>query len=593
MKKNKKLTIANYLLATTLLLTACSTANSTKNTENKHDFEEKKSSYVQDNTTEVLIDNPNIKKEDIAKIIKHGDHWHVFTKDGKEHITYTDPNTISDGSSISSSSVVDSKDLNGTDVVAIKKHGDHWHVYTRDGQEYITYDDPSSMFPDVPVTQYTGHHGDLGSSNYGGASYNYLSNSNTNSYDSSSEEHDSSNASTPLVPQNGTIKEAIERLHIVGVLGKKAANRYDIVKILQHEDHFHIYDSEGNEGITYTNPRNLYPNASFGQYQGSHGDNNNNNNNNITNSQWPAGITRIVDHGDHWHLYRGNTEVAVVHENPRSHYPNAEYIDERPRKHNNTKVEDHENFSYGSVSAELKDGILDVLDDNLKNMTNYGSLTDTNIPVYGSDGIKENIFYWLHNGNHYHAITIKQIIKNAKAGDYGNYTAREVVAALKYIIQNPEKIKQLQKENVEKITVDPEKIINFLKDYYKMDAEHVQVIGDKVYIYAKETHEFLQKDFKEENGKVVYKKTLPQITTAKSKKDLNESMESTENEKNVEKKENKEKVENSKKEEKDIKNKEKKKAKSQEDLSESVESTENKENEKNVEKKEDNKKEEK
>ena len=554
MKKNKKLTIANYLLATTLLLTACSTSNSAKN-KNKHDFEEKKSSYVQDNTTEVLIDNPNIKKEDIVKIIKHGDHWHVFTKDGKEHITYTDPNTIPDGSSISSSSVVDSKELNGADVVAIKKHGNHWHVYTRDGQEYITYDDPSSMFPDVPVTQYTGHHGDLGNSNsYGGASYDYLSNDNTNSYDSSSEEHDYSNPSTPLVPQNGNIKEAIERLHIVGVLGKKAVNRYDIVKILQHEDHFHIYDSEGNEGITYTNPRNLYPNASFGQYQGSHGDNNN-----INNSQWPAGITRIVDHGDHWHLYRGNTEVAVVHENPKSHYPNAEYIDERPRKHNNTKVEDHEIFSYWSVNAELKDGILDVLDDNLKNMTNYGSLTDTNIPVYGSDGIKENIFYWLHNGNHYHAITIKQIIKNAKAGDYGNYTAKEVVAALKYIIQNPEKIKQLQKENEEKITVDPEKIINFLKDYYKMDADNVQVIGDKAYIYAKETHEFLLKDFKEENGKVVYKKTLPQITTAKSKEDLSESEESAENKENVKNVENKEKVDSSKKE-KDSKNKENKKA---------------------------------
>ena len=145
-------------------------------------------------------------------------------------------------------------------------------------------------------------------------------------------------------------------------------------------------------------------------------------------------------------------------------------------------------------------------------MTNYGNLTNTNIPVVGTtDGIKENIFYWLHNGNHYHAITIKQIIQNAKAGDYKNYTAKEVVSALKYIIQNPEKIKQLQKENEEKITVDQEKIVNFLKDYYKMD---VQVIGDKAYIYAKdakETYEFLLKDFKEENKKVKYTKELPKI----------------------------------------------------------------------------------
>ena len=33
-------------------------------------------------------------------------------------------------------------------------------------------------------------------------------------------------------------------------------------------------------------------------------------------------------------------------------------------------------------------------------------------------------------------LTIKQIIQNAKAGQYGDCTAREIVAALKYIIQN-------------------------------------------------------------------------------------------------------------------------------------------------------------
>ena len=39
----------------------------------------------------------------------------------------------------------------------------------------------------------------------------------------------------------------------------------------------------------------------------------------------------------------------------------------------------------------------------------------------------------------------------------------------------------------------------------------VQVIGDKAYIYAKETYEFLLKDFKEENKKVKYTKELPKI----------------------------------------------------------------------------------
>ena len=186
-------------------------------------------------------------------------------------------------------------------------------------------------------------------------------------------------------------------------------------------------------------------------------------------------------------------------------------------------------------------------------MTNYGSLTDTNIPVYGSDGIKENIFYWLHNGNHYHAITIKQIIKNAKAGNYGNYTAREVVAALKYIIKHPGEI-----HNNETEILDSEKIVNFLKNHYNLKDNDIQVLGNAVYVYDAElnSHKFFLKDFKEENGKVVYKKTLPEITTAKSQEERSESVESKQS---AENKENKEKVDNSKKE-KDSKNKENKKA---------------------------------
>ena len=70
-------------------------------------------------------------------------------------------------------------------------------------------------------------------------------------------------------------------------------------------------------------------------------------------------------------------------------------------------------------------------------MTDFGSLTDTTIPVYGTDGKKENIFYWLHNGDHYHAVTIEQIIKCAKAGDYGqNVDPKKVVGVIKYLINH-------------------------------------------------------------------------------------------------------------------------------------------------------------
>ena len=574
MSKNlkKKILQMNLLLVcTSLIFSGCKKDKSLQNDESKEskkiEFVNKETKYKKDNTTDVLIDDDHIKKEDIVKIIKHGDHWHVFTKDGKEHITYRDPETITDDDDFSLVSVVSANMLKSLDVVKILKHGDHYHVYTSSGMEYLTYENPSSIFPNIPIGTYVGSHGDnrrshdasdysyaVASDDQGNSANNITSKSIDEdevvkilkhadhyhiytrsgkeyiSYKDPSRKYPNIPIGTYVGTHESNRKKEIEKeieninnqtnpdysydrfkklkdsLSIVNVLGKGEVDRYDIVKILKHEDHYHIYDSKGNEGITYTDPRLIYPNATFGIYNGSHGTSQSENPSR-KEFNWPEGITKILDHGDHWHLYRGNTEVAVVHENPKSHYPNAEYIVEH-HNHSEQQVTEGEIFSYDSVKAYLKEGIFDVLDDNLKKMTNYGSLTNTNIPVYGSDEIKENIFYWLHNGDHYHAITIKQIIQNAKAGDYKNYTAKEVVSALKYIIQNPEKIKQLQKENEEKITVDQEKIINFLKDYYKMD---VQVIGDKAYIYAKETYEFLLKDFKEENKKVKYTKELPKI----------------------------------------------------------------------------------
>lgn len=574
MSKNlkKKILQMNLLLVcTSLIFSGCKKDKRLENDESKEskkiEFVNKETKYKKDNTTDVLIDDDHIKKEDIVKIIKHGDHWHVFTKDGKEHITYRDPETITDDDDFSLVSVVSANMLKSLDVVKILKHGDHYHVYTSSGMEYLTYENPSSIFPNIPIGTYVGSHGDnrrshdasdysyaVASDDQGNSANNITSKSIDEdevvkilkhadhyhiytrsgkeyiSYKDPSRKYPNIPIGTYVGTHESNRKKEIEKeieninnqtnpdysydrfkklkdsLSIVNVLGKGEVDRYDIVKILKHEDHYHIYDSKGNEGITYTDPRLIYPNATFGIYNGSHGTSQSENPSK-KEFDWPEGITKILDHGDHWHLYRGNTEVAVVHENPKSHYPNAEYIVEH-HNHSEQQVTEGEIFSYDSVKAYLKEGIFDVLDDNLKKMTNYGSLTNTNIPVYGSDEIKENIFYWLHNGDHYHAITIKQIIQNAKAGEYKNYTAKEVVSALKYIIQNPEKIKQLQKENEEKITVDQEKIINFLKDYYKMD---VQVIGDKAYIYAKETYEFLLKDFKEENKKVKYTKELPKI----------------------------------------------------------------------------------
>ena len=575
--KNKINRMNLILVCSAILLTSCSKKQEEKEKSSTKNFEfvEKETNYKKDETTEVLID-AEIKKSDIVRSYKHGDHWHVFTKDGKEHITYTDPSKLGDGNSLSLVSVVSKSKLRGLNVTSILKHGDHWHVYTADGNEYLTYENPSSMFPNITVGNYVGSH----SSNRNRGSSNNYSHANIieekkdrvvkilrhgdhwHIYTESGKEYisytdptskypnvevgeykgnhgdsqESPENEKPNVPSaSGNLLEARKNLNIINVLGKNAVDRYDIVKILKHGDHYHIYDSKGNEGITYTNPKSLYPDAEFGEYQGNHGDGNE------KPFEWPKGVTRIVDHGDHWHLYVGDKEVAVVHENPRSHYPNAEYIKEGS-DHSDIVVDENELFTYESVKAEIKDKVIPYLDSNLRAMRHYGDL-NTTLPVYGSNGVTKGIFYWLH-GNHYHAITIKQIIQKAKAGQYGDCTAREIVAALKYIIQNPDK------KIESKVTVDREEVVKYLMKVYNLkDRSDVYFIGDTANVYINdETLTFSLADFEKVNGKIRYKKKLPEAPKKAKKDNENSDVENEDNNKNTIPKSEDKKVDEKKKE---------------------------------------------
>lgn len=677
---NKKIILAVVLCST--ILSSCSlfskpekkseqTNQSTKKVEQTSDSN-KQSTIKKDKTTEVLIDS-EIKKEDIAKIVKHGDHWHVFTKDGREKITYKDPNKLQNTSNFEMVSVVGKSRLKGQNVVAIKKHGDHWHVYLRNGGEYLTYEDPSAMFPHIKVGTYVGSHGDHRKHNnkrmdartiahekqkikqtiekndervikilkhgdhyhiytskgnefvsytdprslYPNAEYGQYVGTHANRkqmikkivreynekqkqssnktvakqhsdklikdeklvkvednkkkhnivkilkhgdhwhiYTKDGEEfityedpsskypdvavgtyvgsHTQENTQQPRkdnkdntpqenlpenptdTPQNNlpdkkeekptekTREQKIQELKITKVLGKDGTvneiNRFDIVKILKHEDHYHIYDSNGNEAITYTNPQDLYPNAYFGNYEGSH-------NNSQPNDEfkWPENITKIVDHKDHWHLYRGDEEVAVVRVNPKDHYPNAEYIKDYIDV-GNVEVEDADVFNYDDIKPNKVEGIEAVLNDNLRNMTGYGKLTD-GIAIMGTEDKQDNVFYWLH-GDHYHALSIKDLVKMEKSGALKGFTAKDVVATLKYKFQHP------QEDLTYKSDLNIEEVIEFLKSHYKInDSLRIFQIGqEKVSIYTKDkTNNFHISEFEKKNGQIIFKGQLPQI----------------------------------------------------------------------------------
>ena len=426
-------------------------------------------------------------------------------------------------------------------------------------------------------------------------------------------------------------------------MGQGKINRFDIVKILVHQDHYHIYDSNNREAITYTNPRNLFPNAYFGEYGNkSHTQASQNNNsqvkpkenkkpqaspeikpneskkpqvtpeikpdenkkaqvkpeikdnenkkpqtnpeikpndnkkpqvnpeikpdenkkpqvnpddNNIADvkpeqdkkddEKWPSGITKIIDHKDHWHLYRGNEEVGVVKENPKDIYPNAEYIVEKSES-DNIAVADDEIFNYQDVRAELIKGVIPYLEGDLSKFTNYGNLSQEDA-VYGSNGVRENIFYWFHQ-NHYHAKTIKQIIQMEKDNKFGKYTAKDVVKTIKYKIENPKT--QLEYKPEVKI----EDVKEFLKNHYQVESYDILNIGDSlVQVFIKdETLNFYLRDFEMKDGKLSYKKQLPVVEDKKEENEENikedEIKEKSEDEKieNTKKTENKEtnKIEN-------------------------------------------------
>ena len=741
MKNKKKLgraVLLACLFATSL--SACSLFNNNKEaktlvkqpvkTSQKAKYVAKKSTIKKDKTTEVLVD-AEIKKEDIVKVVKHGDHWHVFTKDGREKITYTDPSQMQNTSNFEMVSVVGKGQLKNKNVVAIKKHGDHYHVYLADGTEYLTYEDPSDLFPNIKIGTYVGSHGSQKSNKtkaekvaenkkvkeklekddervikilkhgdhyhiytskgnefvtyedprslYPNASYGiyegshgdrkemiskilkeekerqakkksagiedtkensdklvgadklvkveenkkkhnvvkilkhgdhyhiytadggeYISYSDPSSLypdvpigtyvgshgneKENKGKDNSESQSTSKVEKQGENKgqsqekeidqkqgekekenkskdskidseeerkARIEKLKIVNILGKDKVNRYDIVKILKHEDHYHIYDSEGREGITYENPQNIYPKANFGQYEGSHTDNDKNkedknkeknkdkskdkNKDKIT---WPEGITKIIDHGDHWHLYKGDQEVGVVAENPKSHYPNAEYIDES-KDYSHVEVNKGDLFSYDSIEGKKVEGIEKIFDKRFNEMKSFGKITDGK-PAYGPGGTYKGgeVFYWLH-GDHYHYLSIKDLVKMEKAGELGDFTAKDIVATLKYKMENPD-VEIGKDYDDEKSEILRDKIIQMLKKQYP-DAD-VSNIELNFYIYGSSDLTFHISDFEEKDGKLVYKKgKLPEMK--KEEKPSEEEKEADKTPENKEEKETKPQVE--------------------------------------------------
>ncbi|MBU5668710.1 hypothetical protein KQI68_02530 [Peptoniphilus sp. MSJ-1] len=519
----------------------------------------------------------DLKNLDVVKILKHEDHYHVYTRDGREFITYENPSSefpnIQIGTYVGSHGNKNSNNIgmnmnnnlipnnfnnlnnklnnnlsnnfnqnnnfknqtnNPNEVVKILKHGDHYHVYTASGQEFITYTDPSSMYPNAQVGIYQGSHGPLnGKTNN---NFNNKPNNNWNNLSGNNNIWDNPNQITPNLPN---FPNNNSNPFLIRTIGANELISLNIMRIKKHGDHYHVYDDNNREYITYLSLGEVgtsFRGVIIEEYVGSHG---NQKPNKQEDSKWPKGVTRIVDHGDHWHLYIGNKEIGVVRENPKNIYPNAEYIVEKGEDHSDINVGDKEVSEVANVSPRLVKSVVPYLDKNLKNMTNFGAL-NTDLPVYGSENETNNIFYWLH-GNHYHAISVRQIIQNQRAGVYGDNSAEDVVATLKYRIENnladlDNKPKTDKEQDAEELEMNRKKeftneVIKFLKNHYKgANVENGGFVGYITVTKNGETLDFNIASFEKRAGLIVYKlgelpKFIEREVPKKNEEDKKESLE--------------------------------------------------------------------
>lgn len=112
----------------------------------KEDYEALKKS---DNTLLLTFDNKIVKDYDPSKVEKYKEFasfYQVEMKDGTSLQMFDKP-------------AVDFppvKSEGSKGIVGVYKHGDHWHIKMEDGTEYISYEDPTKIDPDLEVKEYEG-----------------------------------------------------------------------------------------------------------------------------------------------------------------------------------------------------------------------------------------------------------------------------------------------------------------------------------------------------------------------------------------------------------------------------------------------------
>ncbi|MFM1538202.1 hypothetical protein [Helcococcus bovis] len=220
-------------------------------------------------------------------------------------------------------------------VVRIVKHGHHYHLYTQSGKEFVTYTDPSSLYPEIEIEEYQGSHGQV-------------------------DENNQKRTSPTNTRQNSSNRNSSENLRKLDAKPVKKTSENDglnVASIKKHGDHYHLYDDKGREFITYQDPSSRYPHIKIEEYEdtsriGQTQDRKTTNNKTndspksnqkteqvaitkpkdnqkldlveVTKPQKDQGINivEIKKHGNHYHLYDDKGNEYVTYEDPSKTHPN-------------------------------------------------------------------------------------------------------------------------------------------------------------------------------------------------------------------------------------------------------------------------------
>ena len=204
----------------------------------------------------IVFANENLEKNisdidpnAIISYYKHGDHWHVITKNG-EFITYQDPSGLKTATVLKKNAVqtVSNTQLNGLKIVRYYRHGDHWHVFTSDGKEYITYSNPVGI---STISQITEKKESIVESNKGPFEKIVDHGDHIHVWVNGKEYVIDRKSYDKAISENKFVLEETKKIDIVSTDEIKTKK---VVRTWKHDDHWHVLYDDGTEVIVYSDP---------------------------------------------------------------------------------------------------------------------------------------------------------------------------------------------------------------------------------------------------------------------------------------------------------------------------------------------------